>query len=116
MNGNLFTGIPSELPDELIQTLIDSPAVRVERIVSRGHASPEGHWYDQDRAEWVILLQGRARLRLESGEVLVLTPGDHVLLPAHLRHRVDWTDPAGDTVWLAVHYDHHGPGRREHLG
>ncbi len=74
---------------------------RVERIVSRGQASPPGFWYDQDEDEWVIVLRGRARLELEGGAVLELAAGDWVDLPAHCRHRVDWTDPEVETVWLA---------------
>lgn len=45
--GNLFADLPADLPDELFQTLAGSGDVRVERIVSRGHRSPEGFWYDQ---------------------------------------------------------------------
>jgi cupin 2 domain-containing protein len=78
--------------------------VRVERITSRGHATPPGEWYDQPQDEWVALLAGAARLLVE-GEPAAreLRPGDWVLLPARLRHRVEWTDPDRDTVWLAVH-------------
>ena len=101
---NLFADIPATLPDELFQTLLQTPAFRVERIVSRGHASPEGFWYDQDADEWVVLLAGAARLRFEGGEPVDLAPGDHVHIPARQRHRVEWTDPARPTVWLAVHY------------
>lgn len=105
MFGNLFTGIPAELPAELCEVLASGKGVRVERIVSRGHASPEGFWYDQDTTELVLLVRGRARLRVEGvGPVLTLAEGDHIVLEAHVRHRVEWTDPERDTVWLAVHY------------
>jgi cupin 2 domain-containing protein len=101
--GNLFAAAPASLPEELVEALWRTPHVRVERIVSRGHASPPGFWYDQDADEWVVLLSGAARLLVE-GEAAPreLRPGDYVLLPAHRRHRVEWTDPACDTVWLAV--------------
>lgn len=104
-DGNLFAAIPIDLPGELIEPLIQNDALRLERIVSAGHATPPGEWYDQDRNEWVILLTGRARLRFEGTAAPVeLSPGDYVLIPAHHRHRVEWTDPAVKTVWLALHY------------
>ena len=93
-----------KLPEELFQTLVAANGVRIERIVSHGHASPEGFWYDQEQDEWVLVLQGAAKLRFEDrDEPLDMTPGCHVLIPAHTRHRVDWTDPTQITIWLAVH-------------
>jgi len=102
---NLFDDIPDGLPQELLETLLTGNAFRAERIVSRGHASPPGFWYDQDRPEWVILLRGRARLQFEGEEPALIGPGDYVNIPAHKRHRVDWTAPDVPTVWLALHYD-----------
>lgn len=102
--GNLFAGIPERLPDELLEVLWQASALRVERIVSRGHASPPGFWYDQETDEWVVLLTGSAGLRIEGrDEVVTLGPGDYLVLPARQRHRVEWTDAGRDTVWLAVH-------------
>jgi cupin 2 domain-containing protein len=102
--GNLFAAIPAALPEELLHTLWQTPELRIERIVSRGHVTPPGQWYDQDADEWVVLLRGSAVLRIDGREEpLELRPGDYVLLPAHLRHRVEWTDPAQDSIWLAVH-------------
>lgn len=100
---NLFADLPAELPDELIETLVESKSVRIERIVSHGHASPAGFWYDQPQAEWVVLLQGAARLRFED-QLVELRPGDWIHIPAHRRHRVEWTAAGEPTVWLAVHY------------
>jgi len=100
--GNLFDAIPEELPEELVQALVSEPGLRIERIVSHGHASPPEFWYDQAEAEWVVLLRGRAGLRLADGTLRVLEPGDWIDLPAHARHRVEWTEPGVDTVWLAV--------------
>ncbi|MCH7548676.1 MAG: cupin domain-containing protein [Candidatus Krumholzibacteriota bacterium] len=104
-SGNLFAlGAPGG-SGEHVEKLIDSAGVRIERIVSHGHASPEGFWYDQDENEWVVLLAGAARLRFESdNKTIELGPGDHVNIPAHTRHRVDWTQPDTDTIWLAVFY------------
>ena len=102
---SVYAGIPRELPDELVETLVDAATVRLARIVSRGHRSPDGFWYDQDDHEWVVVLAGRARLRLADGdEVLEMHPGDYVNIPAHRRHRVEWTTPDEPTVWLAIHY------------
>jgi cupin 2 domain-containing protein len=102
---NLFGDLPGDLPEELIEPLVRAGAVRVERIVSRGHASPPGFWYDQPRPEWVVLLAGAARLRFEGEGPVELRPGDHLSIPAGRRHRVEWTTPDGPTVWLAVHYE-----------
>jgi len=77
--------------------------VRLERIVSTGQATPPGEWLSQAHEEWVLLLKGAAILTLEGEAPLMLGPGDHVLIPADLRHRVDWTDPRAPTVWLALH-------------
>ena len=105
MNGNLFAGIDEEKRDEeLLTTLAERPGGRIERIVSTGQASPPGFWYDQDWGEWVVLLSGAARLHFaDEAEARRLAPGDWVDIPAHCRHRVEWTDPDQPTVWLAVH-------------
>jgi len=101
---NLLTGIPPAGPQEHLQTLLETRELRIERIVSHGQTSHEGFWYDQPHAEWVLLVSGRARLRFEDGQVMELSPGSFVNVPAHQRHRVDWTDPDQPTVWLAIHY------------
>ena len=101
--GNLFAGIEAQLPQELQETLVTAGAVRIERIVSQGHASPEGFWYDQDESEWVVLLSGSAGLRIDGRpETLELKPGDYINIPAHVRHRVEWTAKDQQTIWLAV--------------
>lgn len=100
---NLFADLPGRLPEELFTTLLAAGRLRIERIVSFGHASPEGYWFDQDQHEWVLLLQGAARLQFEDDEV-ELRPGDFLNIPAHRRHRVEWTTPDEPTVWLAIHY------------
>lgn len=101
---NLFSGIPNLLPEELFTPLLQRPGVRVQRIVSHGHASPEGFWYDQPEDEWVLLVRGAARLRFEGEQPIELIAGSYVNVPARKRHRVDWTTPDGPTVWLAMHY------------
>jgi cupin 2 domain-containing protein len=102
---NLFASIPTEIPVEIFQVLLETDTCRLERIVSGGQSTPPGEWYDQDTHEWVVLLTGSAGLRFEAeSEPRVLHPGDYLLIPAHCRHRVEWTDPAQPTVWLALHY------------
>ena len=100
---NLFTNLPADLHEEHFTALLDSGGVRIERIVSHGQASPENVWYDQPRPEWVVVLKGAARLRFEN-ETIEMKPGDFVNLPAHKKHRVEWTTPDEPTIWLAVHY------------
>ena len=105
MKRSLFDDIPIELPDELIEVLVQSGDVRVERILSRGHSSPDGFWYDQETDEFVLLLKGRAGLAFESkDEVVIMEAGDYLNIKAHTRHRVEWTAAGEDTVWLAIHY------------
>ncbi|HYA39889.1 MAG TPA: cupin domain-containing protein [Syntrophobacteraceae bacterium] len=103
--GNIYSAIPDRLPEESFETLAGSEEVKIERIVSDSHSSPQGSWYDQDKNEWVLVLSGNAGLRFEGEEeMLILRPGDWVDIPAHVRHRVEWTDPKDKTVWLAVFY------------
>ncbi len=103
---NLLSPLPDARAAEAVDTLLSRPGVRIERIVSFGQASPPGFWYDQDEGEWVMLLAGAARLRFaDETEPRLLVPGDWLDIAPHRRHRVDWTDPAKPTVWLAVFYN-----------
>jgi len=103
--GSLFEGIPSELSEELFDTISSTDDVNIERIVSRGHASPEGFWYDQENNEFVLVVKGSAGLKLENeDDIVVLKAGDYFNIEAHVKHRVEWTDSTCETVWLAVHY------------
>lgn len=102
-SGNLYCDLVAGLPEELFTTLLDAGHVRIERIVSYGTSSPDEFWYDQAHDEWVIVLQGAARLALED-KVVELKPGGFLNLPAHTKHRVEWTTPDEPTIWLAIHY------------
>ena len=104
--GNLFSGIGAGgHREEVVTPLLDRPGLRIERIVSTGQASPPGFWYDQQDAEWVLVVSGEAGLLVEGEEhPRRLKAGDWVELPPHCRHRVEWTAPGQETVWLAVHY------------
>ena len=101
---NLFENIPQEIPDEIFEVLVSNPGVTIERIVSKGHCSPDNFWYDQERNEWVLLLQGHARVQFFEEATVALQPGDCITIPAHCKHRVAWTDPDEETIWLAVFY------------
>lgn len=100
----LLRPLPRTLAAEQVDRLNPPGVARVERIVSTGHASPPGFWYDQPEAEWVAVLQGAARIAFDDGTELSLGPGDHIFIPPHRRHRVAWTSPDEPTVWLAVFY------------
>ena len=103
--GSVFSSIPSDLRAEWVERLAWKKGVRIERIISRGHSSPEGFWYDQAETEWVLLVKGAAKIRFEEGDrVIEMGPGDHLCVPSRARHRVEWTTPDEDTIWLAVFY------------
>jgi cupin 2 domain-containing protein len=103
---NLFCDIPAVLQEELVEILAESETFRIERIVSDGHATPQGEWYDQKRDEWVLLVSGGATLLFDNGAPpLILKPGDHIMIPANCRHRVERTDTACKTIWLAIHLE-----------
>lgn len=102
---NLLQLPDADLNEEFFETLLLRPGLKVERIISTGQATPAGEWYDQNWDEWVVLLSGAARLQLEGEtDVRPLHPGDAIMLPAHCRHRVAWTAPDMQTVWLALHF------------
>lgn len=107
--GNLFEHAQGEKRQEIVTRLIDSPFLKIERIVSLGQQSPPGFWYDQPCAEWVVLLTGAAGVRFkEDAQARVLSPGDYILIPAHAQHRVEWTAEDRATIWLAVHFPETG--------
>lgn len=102
--GNLFHSLPDATGKEVFTHLAGNASVRIERIVSKGQATPESDWYDQENHEWVVLLQGEAKLAFDHGDTLHLLPGSYVHIPAHARHKVLWTAPDTETIWLAIHY------------
>jgi len=103
-SANIYRSIPGDLDAEVLDVIISSPGTRIERIISKGHTSPENGWYDQEENEWVIVLQGSGILTFEDGSTVQLSKGDHINIPAHCRHRVSWTDPGQLTIWLTVFY------------
>ncbi|MDX1757077.1 MAG: cupin domain-containing protein [Marinobacter sp.] len=101
---NLHDFLPHDLKTERFDEILHTSTVRIERIVSKGHRSPETGWYDQDENEWVLVLQGSGVLTFDDGSSCRLSAGDYINIPAHRKHKVSWTDPAELTFWLAVFY------------
>ena len=101
---NIFTGIPKTLENEFLEVLLTDKSLKIERIVSRGHRSPSSGWYDQEQNEWMMVVRGKAIISYKDGSSVHLKTGDHIHIHAHTEHRVAWTDPDNDTIWLAVHY------------
>ncbi len=102
---NIFQLQPDECHQEkeLFQTISDNENIRIEKIISNGQTTPEGFWYNQDRDEWVILLQGEAKLKFENDTIIKMKKGDYLLIPAHCRHRVVRTSKQPHCIWLAIH-------------
>jgi len=100
---NLFENIPTQLKEELFEEILSCKNIKIERIVSKGHASPKSGWYDQEKSEWVVVLQGEAIIAFEKEEIY-LHAGDYLTIPAHTKHKVLWTLPEFETIWLALHY------------
>ncbi|MEM1369277.1 MAG: cupin domain-containing protein [Cyanobacteria bacterium P01_H01_bin.15] len=103
-HGNIFEKIPSDISNEVFELLAQKNGVKIERIISKGHSSPETGWYDQDQSEWVIVLKGAAEISFENGSVVGLNEGDYLLIEPHEKHKVTNTSTNPETIWLAVHY------------
>ena len=101
---NIFDNVPEFIPDEIFETILLSDKIKIERIVSKGQSSPQDFWYDQNQNEWVVLLKGKANLLFYQNEIIELREGDYINIPAHKKHRVEWTDPHVETIWLAIYY------------
>ena len=101
---NIFSDIPRDVPTELFEDIIKTEKLRVERIVSKGQASPENFWYDQDENEWVIVLSGYGVIEFKTSDTVTLKPGDYLNIKAHEQHRVQATSVDETTVWLAIFY------------
>ncbi|VAW67648.1 hypothetical protein MNBD_GAMMA08-3049 [hydrothermal vent metagenome] len=101
---NVFSNIPENINQEIIEVLLQSKNIKIEKIISKGQCSPATGWYDQAQNEWVIVLKGEAKLVFEKGEDVDLVAGSYINIQAHKKHRVSWTHPDIETVWLAVFY------------
>jgi len=102
---NILKNIPKNLTEELVDILAEGKSFRLERIVSKGHTSPKGFWYDQDENEFVLLIKGEAKILFEeNAKPVTISEGDYINIPTHTKHRVEWTDPKIETIWLALFY------------
>ena len=101
---NIFNNVPQKLNAELFEKILSTNNFKVERIVSEGHTSPENFWYDQESNEFVLLLFGSAKISYDNGKIFELHSGDYLIIDAHQKHRVDFTDPDQKTFWLTIHY------------
>lgn len=99
---NLYQDIPDQFSGEIAETLLEDSDVRIERIISSGHSSPPGFWYEQNEDEWVLLLKGCAVLEFTGGKTAALKEGDSILIHAGERHRVASTTTEPACVWLCV--------------
>ncbi|WED22849.1 cupin domain-containing protein [Vibrio sp. JC009] len=102
---NIFSDIPTSIPDEIFEDIVTTDSIRIERIISHGQSSPETGWYDQDESEWIIVLSGQGIIEFENGELVTLRKGDYLNIEAHVRHRVLGTSVDEVTIWVAVFYD-----------
>ena len=103
-DNNIFASIPQRLDQELVEILHENKDVCIERIISKGHTSPDTGWYDQPKNEWVMVLKGEAVIAFQDEPEIRLAAGSYIDIAAHKKHRVSWTDPNNETIWLAVHY------------
>jgi cupin 2 domain-containing protein len=101
---NIFKHIPKDLQDELFEDIISTDTLKIERIVSYGHTSPQVGWYESQLNEWVIVLEGEAILTFEDGGDVTLKVGDYLNIKALQKHKVSWTALDKKTVWLAIYY------------
>ncbi len=105
--GSLFAQIPEIVSEEIFDTLFKNDGLKIERIISQGNSTPRDNWLEQNQDEWVLLVQGAAKLSFkDKAEIIEMKPGEYVLIKANTKHRVEWTDPKQKTVWLAVHGKH----------
>ena len=101
---NIFRLSNSDASAELIDSLLKKDGISIERIISTGQVTPKGEWYDQDRHEWLIVLQGEGELSYEDNSRIKLTTGDYLLIPAHQKHRVEYTSTEPPCIWLTVFF------------
>ena len=101
---NIFDSIPDNLDEEVFDLLLQNNQLKIGRIISKGQSSPKSGWYNQDNNEWVIVLKGEAVISFEHEEVVNLKTGSYLHIPAHTKHKVKWTDPEAETIWLAITY------------
>ena len=104
IHGNTFKNIPSDLTNEVFETLVQSSHCKIKRIISLGQVTPKNEYYEQNEDEFVIVLQGAATLLfLDTQKTMEMKSGDYVFIPAGVKHRVQWCDTKVQTIWLAIY-------------
>ena len=88
---------------EVFENILCRNNIVIEKIISSGQKTPDKKWLQQDKDEWVILLQGSSELSFENGRSVTLKSGDYIFIPSNLKHRVERTSSEPVCIWLAVH-------------
>lgn len=102
---NIIKNLPENLASEVVEKISEVKNIRIERIISKGHSSPKDFWYDQIQNEFVMILRGRAKLQfMGEPKPTIMSKGDYLIIPPHVKHRVVWTDSGTETVWLAMYF------------
>ncbi len=101
-NFELLKNIPTESKDEIFETLIEKKDIKIERIISYGQTTPEDYWYDQEQDEFVLILDGFAKIKYENGKIIELKKGSSLYIKAHEKHQVIYT--SNPTIWLAIFF------------
>jgi|SRR3989344_7139033 len=101
---NILSNIPDKIPKEIIETVVSSPNIKIERIISKGHVTSKGKWYNQEKDEFVLIIKGNAELGFENNNLVKMKEGDYLIIPKNTKHRVEKTDLSTETIWLAVFF------------
>ena len=100
---NIFDKIIVDKEEEIFLEIFKNETIKIEKIVSNGQKSPENFWYEQEKSEFILLLEGFAILEFENREV-ELKKGDCINIKAKQKHRVKFTSLDEPTIWFAVFY------------
>lgn len=100
---NIFDEIIVDKNEESFFEIFKNDIIKVEKIVSNGQKSPENFWYEQEKNEYILLLDGFAILEFEDKEI-ELKKGDCINICAMQKHRVKFTSQDEPTIWFAVFY------------
>lgn len=104
LKSSIFNEVEILRGEEFFETLHSGRNIKIERIISLDHSTPDNEIYDQGWDEWVMVVTGNAIIRFLEPEVdIELQDGDFVFIPAQKKHRVIFTDKEKITIWLAIH-------------
>ena len=100
---NIFTHTEVNKEEEIFFEIFKNDIIKIEKIVSNGQKSPDNFWYEQEKSEFILLLEGYAILEFEDRE-MELIKGDCLNIKAMQKHRVKYTSEKEPTIWFAVFY------------